>query len=81
MNNKFLKLPRVSDEYYLKRTKKELVTEIEKKRRQYNNLVEVLNEYEERIDKALTLLKAFGGGKIIIFDVIEILKGDSDIYN
>lgn len=37
---------------------------------------DVAEDLQERINKALTLLTAFGGGKIIIKDVIDILKGE-----
>ena len=40
---------------------------------------DVAEDLQERINKALTLLIAFGGGQIIIKDVIDILKGDVDV--
>ena len=40
---------------------------------------DVAKDLQERINKALTLLIAFGGGEIIIKDVIDILKGDVDV--
>ena len=40
---------------------------------------DVAEDLQERINKALTLLIAFGGGQIIIKDVIDILKGDADV--
>lgn len=38
-----------------------------------------IKQLENNRDKALRLLLAFGGGQIIISDVIDILKGDSDV--
>lgn len=42
------------------------------------NCYEYQKILEQRIDKSLRLLKAFGGGKIIISDVIDILKGGDE---
>ena len=45
-------------------------------RNAFNELISVYDNLQQRIDKALTLLKAFGGGEIIIHDVIEILQDE-----
>lgn len=38
--------------------------------------LESVLDLQYRVNKALDLLRVFGGRKIIIYDVIEILKGE-----